>query len=48
MQARRRQLLPSSITAVGKPSPEDVLVYERADQKEWGFNGNVTEIILGY
>lgn len=28
---------------LGKPQSEDVLVYERADQKEWGFNGGVSE-----
>src|SRR5215510_9049669 len=28
---------------VGSPQSEDVLVYERKDQKEWGFSGNVTE-----
>lgn len=28
---------------LGKPQSEDVLIYERADQKEWGFNGGVTE-----
>jgi prolyl oligopeptidase len=28
---------------VGKPQSEDVLVYERKDQKEWGFHGEVTE-----
>ncbi|MBW4637138.1 MAG: prolyl oligopeptidase family serine peptidase [Gloeocapsa sp. UFS-A4-WI-NPMV-4B04] len=28
---------------LGKPQSEDILVYERADQKEWGFNGGVTE-----
>jgi len=28
---------------VGSPQSEDVLVYERKDQKEWGFDGHVTE-----
>ena len=28
---------------LGKPQSEDVLIYERSDQKEWGFNGGVTE-----
>ena len=28
---------------LGKPQSEDVLVYHRPDQKEWGFNGGVTE-----
>jgi prolyl oligopeptidase len=28
---------------VGTPQSEDVLVYERPDQKEWGFGGYVTE-----
>lgn len=28
---------------LGTPQSEDVLVYERHDQKEWGFEGNVTE-----
>jgi len=28
---------------VGTPQSEDVLVYERPDQKEWGFAGGVTE-----
>jgi prolyl oligopeptidase len=28
---------------LGKPQSEDVLIYERPDQKEWGFNGGVTE-----
>ncbi|HKC88988.1 MAG TPA: prolyl oligopeptidase family serine peptidase, partial [Blastocatellia bacterium] len=28
---------------VGSPQSEDVLVYERKDQKEWGFSGQVTE-----
>lgn len=28
---------------VGTPQSEDVLVYERPDQKEWLFNGEVTE-----
>jgi prolyl oligopeptidase len=28
---------------VGTPQAEDVLVYERPDQKEWGFGGHVTE-----
>src|SRR6266540_1153079 len=27
----------------GSPQSEDVLVYERKDQKEWGFDGRVTE-----
>lgn len=28
---------------VGTPQSQDVLVYERPDQKEWGFGGGVTE-----
>jgi prolyl oligopeptidase len=28
---------------VGTPQSEDILVYERRDQKEWGFDGHVTE-----
>lgn len=28
---------------LGAPQSEDVLVYERRDHKEWGFNGGVTE-----
>ena len=28
---------------LGTPQSEDCLVYERPDQKEWGFNGEVTE-----
>lgn len=28
---------------LGTPQAEDVLVYERPDQKEWGFHGRVTE-----
>ncbi len=28
---------------VGTPQSDDVLVYERPDQKEWGFGGGVTE-----
>ncbi|MEO6723910.1 MAG: prolyl oligopeptidase family serine peptidase [Blastocatellia bacterium] len=28
---------------LGTPQSEDALVYERKDQKEWGFSGNVTE-----
>ena len=28
---------------LGQPQSEDVLIYERPDQKEWGFNGGVTE-----
>ncbi|MEW6161360.1 MAG: prolyl oligopeptidase family serine peptidase, partial [Verrucomicrobiota bacterium] len=28
---------------LGTSQSEDVLVYHRPDQKEWGFNGNVTE-----
>ncbi|NET07139.1 MAG: S9 family peptidase [Symploca sp. SIO2B6] len=28
---------------LGKPQSEDILIYERPDQKEWGFNGGVTE-----
>ncbi|MEM6501353.1 MAG: prolyl oligopeptidase family serine peptidase [Cyanobacteria bacterium P01_C01_bin.89] len=28
---------------VGTPQSEDVLVYERPDEKEWGFGGGVTE-----
>jgi prolyl oligopeptidase len=27
---------------IGTPQSEDVLIYERPDQKEWGFNGQVT------
>jgi prolyl oligopeptidase len=27
----------------GTPQSEDVLIYERKDQKEWGFSGDVTE-----
>ena len=26
-----------------KPQSEDILIYQRSDEKEWGFNGNVTE-----
>jgi prolyl oligopeptidase len=28
---------------LGTPQSEDVLVYERPDQKEWGFSGEVTD-----
>lgn len=28
---------------MGTPQSEDALIYERPDQKEWGFNGEVTE-----
>jgi prolyl oligopeptidase len=28
---------------LGTPQSEDILIYERPDQKEWGFNGFVTE-----
>jgi prolyl oligopeptidase len=28
---------------LGAPQSEDVLVYERPDEKEWGFDGSVTE-----
>ncbi|MEG4306550.1 prolyl oligopeptidase family serine peptidase [Microcoleus sp. D3_18a_C4] len=28
---------------IGTPQSEDVLIYERPDQKEWGFSGGVTE-----
>ncbi|MBV9387605.1 MAG: S9 family peptidase [Chroococcidiopsidaceae cyanobacterium CP_BM_ER_R8_30] len=28
---------------LGHPQSEDVLIYHRLDQKEWGFNGGVTE-----
>lgn len=28
---------------LGKPQSEDLLIYERPNQKEWGFNGGVTE-----
>lgn len=28
---------------LGTPQSEDVLIYERPDQKEWGFGGGVTE-----
>jgi prolyl oligopeptidase len=28
---------------LGTPQSEDILIYERPDQKEWGFNGVVTE-----
>jgi prolyl oligopeptidase len=28
---------------IGQPQSEDRLVYQRPDQKEWGFSGNVTE-----
>jgi prolyl oligopeptidase len=28
---------------LGTPQSEDVLIYERPDQKEWGFSGGVTE-----
>jgi prolyl oligopeptidase len=28
---------------LGTPQSEDILIYQRHDQKEWGFNGGVTE-----
>ncbi|MBD2362428.1 S9 family peptidase [Anabaena minutissima FACHB-250] len=28
---------------LGTPQTEDILIYHRPDQKEWGFNGDVTE-----
>ncbi|WP_414753580.1 prolyl oligopeptidase family serine peptidase [Anabaena sp. CCY 9910] len=28
---------------LGRPQSEDILIYQRIDQKEWGFNGVVTE-----
>ncbi|WP_218079941.1 prolyl oligopeptidase family serine peptidase [Anthocerotibacter panamensis] len=28
---------------IGTPQAEDVLIYERKDQKEWGFSGRVTD-----
>lgn len=28
---------------LGQPQSEDTLIYERSDEKEWGFNGSVTE-----
>ena len=28
---------------LGTPQSEDTLIYERPDQKEWGFGGGVTE-----
>ncbi|MDF5739574.1 MULTISPECIES: prolyl oligopeptidase family serine peptidase [unclassified Nostoc] len=28
---------------LGKPQSEDILIYHRPDQKEWGFGGGVTE-----
>ncbi|MEH2236955.1 prolyl oligopeptidase family serine peptidase [Nostoc sp.] len=28
---------------LGKPQSEDILIYHRPDQKEWGFSGDVTE-----
>ncbi len=28
---------------LGTPQSEDLLIYQRLDQKEWGFNGGVTE-----
>jgi prolyl oligopeptidase len=28
---------------LGTPQAEDALIYERKDQKDWGFNGDVTE-----
>jgi len=28
---------------LGAPQSEDVLIYERPDEKEWGFNGSVTD-----
>ncbi|NJO57013.1 MAG: S9 family peptidase [Richelia sp. RM2_1_2] len=28
---------------LGQPQSQDTLIYQRSDQKEWGFNGSVTE-----
>ncbi len=28
---------------IGTPQSEDTLIYQRSDEKEWGFNGSVTE-----
>jgi prolyl oligopeptidase len=28
---------------LGTPQSEDILIYERLDQKEWGFNGSITD-----
>ncbi len=28
---------------LGQPQSEDTLIYQRSDEKEWGFNGSVTE-----
>jgi prolyl oligopeptidase len=28
---------------LGKPQSEDILIYHRSDEKEWGFSGDVTE-----
>jgi prolyl oligopeptidase len=28
---------------LGTPQPEDTLIYQRGDQKEWGFSGSVTD-----
>ncbi|MBD2771037.1 prolyl oligopeptidase family serine peptidase [Iningainema tapete] len=28
---------------LGTPQSEDILIYQRSDQKEWGFSGDVTE-----
>ncbi|MEA5510479.1 prolyl oligopeptidase family serine peptidase [Crocosphaera sp. UHCC 0190] len=28
---------------LGTPQTEDILIYDRPDEKEWGFSGNVTE-----
>ncbi len=28
---------------LGQPQSQDTLIYERSDEKEWGFNGSVTE-----
>ncbi len=33
----------STTTRLGTPQSEDVLVYERPDQKDWLFDGSVTE-----
>ena len=38
---RRRELLPEALLPrIGTPQTEDELVYERPDQKEWGFGGD--------
>ena len=31
------------ITNLGTSQSEDILIYDRPDQKEWGFSGGVTE-----